>query len=210
MKVLILVQASDISPYNVLQRGQEETWNSEEVEGVETIYYLSGEETGLFGNKLYLKCEDGYPMLHWKFKLAVDILWDRGWDIMFRTNASSYVDKKLILEKAKTLPKEKLYCGINGGGFASGCGFFISRDCLQIIRDQFDISPTPFEDAIIGSVLGKNGIYVTPGAERFDVKHGNWNLPDTYHYRCKSDNGDRNKDITAFKKIYEYKQRTHR
>jgi hypothetical protein len=209
MKVLILVQASDLPPFEMLQRGQEETWDSEEVEGVTTLYYLSGNK-GLVGKKLYMDYPDGYPMLHWKFKEAVDHVWDWDWDVMFRTNASSYVDKKLLIEKAKTLPKEKLYCGVNGGGFASGCGFFISRDCLRIIREQFDSHPTPYEDAIIGSVLAKNGIGVTSGAERFDIKHGNWNLPDTYHYRCKSDNGDRNKDITAFKKIYEYKQRTHR
>jgi hypothetical protein len=125
---------------------------------------------------------------------------------MFRTNASSYVDKKLALEKAMTLPKEKLYCGKNGGGFASGCGFFISRDLLEIIRRDFDQTPTPYEDAMIGSVLAKNGIGITDGAERCDTNGKN--LTDTYHYRCKSDNGDRNKDIIAFNRIHEYK--THR
>jgi hypothetical protein len=209
MKILILVQACDEAPYFDLRRGQEETWDSVEVEGVSTLYYLSGRETELSGNKFYMNIPEGYPMLHWKFKHAVDLVWGWDWDIMFRTNASSYVDKKMLLEKAKTLPKEKLYCGKDGGGFASGCGFFISRDCLDILRTQLEESPTPYEDAMIGSVLGKNGIGITQGSERFDIIHGNWNFPDTYHYRCKSDNGDRNKDLIAFKKIYEYKQRTY-
>jgi hypothetical protein len=206
MKLLILVQGSDLPPYDMLQRGQEETWDSIEVEGVTTLYYLSGDK-GLVGNKLYLDYPDGYPMLHWKFKEAVDYVWDWDWDVMFRTNASSYVDKKLLVEKAKNLPNEKLYCGKDGGGFASGCGFFISRDCLDILRKDLTPDPTPYEDAIIGSVLAKNGIKITPGSERFDIIHGR-DFPDTYHYRCKSDNGDRNKDIIAFKRIYEYK--THR
>ncbi len=209
MIVLILVQASDIPPYDMLRRGQKETWDSEQIEGVETVYYLTGKETELKGSNLYVKCEDGYPLLHWKFKLAVDFLWDYDWDVMFRTNASSYVDKKLLLEKAKTLPTERLYCGVEGPGFASGCGFFISRDCLDIVRGQLTEDPSPYEDAIIGSVLSKNGIRVRKGAERHDIKHGNWDLPNTYHYRCKSDTSDRNKDLIAFKKIYEYKQTTH-
>jgi hypothetical protein len=207
MKVLILVQASDLNPYNALQRGQEETWDNEEVEGVHTVYYLTGQEDKFEGKKLYIKCEDGYPMLHWKLKLAVDYLWELDWDVMFRTNASSYVDKKMVLEKAKTLPTEKLYCGKDGGGFASGCGFFISRDCLEIIRKEFTPDVTPYEDGMIGSVLGRHGIRVTPGAERCDTNGEN--LINTYHYRCKSDNGDRNKDLIAFRKIHEYKQGTY-
>jgi hypothetical protein len=206
MKLLILVQASDLPPYDMLQRGQEETWDSVEVEGVSTLYYLSGDK-GLVGKKLYLDYPDGYPLLHWKFKEAVDYAWNWDWDVMFRTNASSYVDKKLALEKVKTLPKEKLYCGKNGGGFASGCGFFISRDCLEIIRRDFTPDPTPYEDAMIGSVLGKSGIGVTPGAERCDSTYGD--IKNTYHYRCKSDNADRNKDLISFRKIYEYKHRTY-
>jgi hypothetical protein len=204
MKILILVQASDLPPYDKLQKGQRETWDSIEVEGVRTVYYLSG-DNGFVDDKLYLNYPDGYPMLHWKFKEAVDFVWDWDWDIMFRTNASSYVDKELLVEKAKTLPTERLYCGKDGGSFASGCGFFISRDCLDILRKQLDEGATPYEDAIIGSVLGKNGITLTPGAERCDITHYNWDIPDTYHYRCKSDNGDRDKDLIAFRKIYEYK-----
>ena len=114
------------------------------------------------------------------------------------------MNKNLLVEFAKTLPKEKCYCGINGGSYASGAGMFMSADVVDIVRTKTGIEPTAYEDAYIGAILGQNGITITPGAQRFEIDHNNYNnIPKCYHYRCKSNTEDRSKDINAFNKIFE-------
>jgi hypothetical protein len=202
MKILILVQACDDQPYSDLQKAQESTWNSINVKGVKTLYFLGGKETKLRGNKLYVECSEAYNMMHWRCKLALDYTWTMKWDYIFRTNASSYVDKNLLLEFAHTLNKENVYCGINGGGFASGSGFFLSRDAAWILRNELTDQPHGAEDVAIGETLNRNYIKVTPGAQRFDYYPIKPSIPKVYHYRCKSDTMDRDKDIEAFNKIF--------
>jgi len=204
--ILILVQACDIPPYDALMAAQKDTWDKIEHPETKTIYYISSdktEKTHFKDNVLYTKCPSGYPMLHWSMKIACDEIWDMEWDYVFRTNASSYIDKTLLVEFAKTLPKEGCYCGIDGGSYASGAGVFMSRDVIKILKDKLDDSPSDFEDAYMGIILGRNGVKLTPGARRVIVDHTNYsNIPHCYHYRCKSDNGDRTKDINAFYAIY--------
>ena len=71
-------------------------------------------------------------MMHWKFLLTLREVINEEWDYIFRTNTSSYVSKNRLIEFSKNLPKEKCYCGIDGGGFASGAGFFLSKDCARL------------------------------------------------------------------------------
>jgi hypothetical protein len=101
---------------------------------------------------------------------------------------------------------EKCYCGIDGGGFASGCGVLISRDVAKIFKDQFDSYPTDSEDCLMGTYATRNGIEITKGAKRFDYYFADHsNIPNIYHYRCKSDTTDRTKDIQAFYNIHKTK-----
>lgn len=205
--ILILVQACDDAPYGEMMKAQMNTWDRIDHPECLTIYYLGNEssftgESKSTGKKLFLDCSEAYNMMHWRQKLAldyIDVFYK--FDYIFRTNASSYVNKKLLVEFAKSLPKEKCYCGIDGGGYASGAGVFLSPDVVEILRTQTDESPTAYEDAYMGSVLGRNGITVTPGAKRCDVQAGP-DLPNCYHYRCKPDDNNRQKDIDTMYAIY--------
>ena len=211
MRILILVQGCDDSPYDDLMKTQMETWDSIDNPNTLTVYFIADSKASFSyfkGSKLYLACSEAYNMMHYRQKLALDIICEDDkvgqWDYIFRTNASSYVNKTELLEFAKSLPKEKCYCGIDGGSYASGAGVFLSRDVVDIIRANTDDSPTAYEDAFMGAIIGRAGVKITQGAKRFDIDHNNYNnIPKAYHYRCKSDTTDRSKDITAFKKIFE-------
>jgi hypothetical protein len=207
--ILILVQSCDDAPYGEMMKAQMNTWDKIEHPETKTLYYLSEENAYddyncYIGNKIYMLGSEAYDMMHWRQKLAFDHIKDIGinFDYLFRTNASSYVNKKLLVEFSKSLPKEKCYCGIDGGGYASGAGVFLSPDVVEILRTQTDESPTAYEDAYMGAILGRNGITVTPGAKRCDISSAQPNIPNCYHYRCKPDNGDRTKDIEAMYAIY--------
>ena len=92
------------------------------------------------------------------------------------------------------------------GGFASGCGFTLSTDLVNILR-TIDDYPTDSEDCAIGVYLERAGIRPTD-AGRWDVfpyhptHDKRMKSPYLYHYRCKSDDQDRTKDVWAFKHIH--------
>jgi hypothetical protein len=141
-------------------------------------------------------------------KLALDYIFDSNcaYDFIFRTNASSYINKAKLLEHASHQLKTKCYNGKLGGGFASGCGFLMSTDLTNILRTMDDY-PSDSEDCLIGVYLERAGIHPTDAA-RWDVFPYNSSHdqriknPYLYHYRCKSDDLDRTKDVWAMKHIH--------
>lgn len=216
MNVLILVASCLKPPYDELWAAQERTWDSIKVDGVETFYYACTE----------------LDTMHVKLAAALsDALTLLQWDFVFRTNSSSYVDKARMLAMAETLPREKCYCGIDGDGFASGSGFFLSRDAAEILARDLPTGPQEntqrrvgdaqwlADDVLCGRALAAHGIGVTPGARRYDywtqkfvAKHYGFEpgrfeaeLRDAYHVRCKFGGADRRKDVEAMEAVHKIK-----
>lgn len=198
MSVLVLVLSSHVPPYGKLHEGQRRTWDSLAVPGVETQYYF---------------CEtwDTYT----PFRPALDEALRKSWTHLFRTNSSSYIDKRMLLEFAAGMPTERCYCGISGHfhgiPYTSGSGTLLSRDAARIIRAALDrpISiPGECEDVFMGQALHAAGVAVTPGAQRFDywASERRGPLTDVYHTRCKGvgPNGAR-RDLEAFADIHRMK-----
>ena len=92
MRLLVLVLSCRKPPYDALWEAQQRTWDSVSVPDVSTLYYWC----------------DELATMPWRLKLALDSAWDARWDMIFRTNSSSYVDKARLLAKAKTLPTERI------------------------------------------------------------------------------------------------------
>jgi hypothetical protein len=183
MNIMILVNSSLKSPYDELMNVQAETWDKKRVVGVESYFYL---------------CDD-YNKMHIPFREILKTV--KGCDFIFRTNASSYVDKKRLLEYAYKLPQERFYAGKDGGGYASGCGFWLSKDLFPVLVDEITNKEHPYEDILIGQILAKHGIGVSKQFERCDY----WdNYFETYHYRCKHPD-DYKKTIEAMNKIHSLK-----
>lgn len=209
MKILILVLSCLDEPFDEVMNCQLETWDSIFVDGVKTIYYYGGgsgfKEINSYTRGFGANVSEDYDMMHWKFLLTLREVINEEWDYIFRTNTSSYVSKNRLIEFSKNLPKEKCYCGIDGGGFASGAGFFLSKDCANICLNEIKEERVPYEDVYIGDLLKKNGIEVTPGARRFDFYFSNTNdinYNSDYHFRCKRYTTSKDEYINALIHIH--------
>ena len=205
VKVLVLVLSCRRPPYDALYDAQRRTWDSVEIPGVLTHYYWC----------------DELATMPWRLKLALDEADALPYDLIFRTNSSSYVDKRRLLSRALTLPITRCYQGINNLGRASGAGVFLSRDATMVLRLHLqDRAYDEAEDTVVGDILQQRmWLGCAPGAERVDywprpvhvetqwsASGAAWNVTreateadvrDAYHLRCKSDDGDREKDIAA-------------
>lgn len=197
MKILILVLSCREPPYGKLYEAQQRTWDSLHVEGVVTRYYFP-----LSMDTMLLS-----------LKVALDTAWDEPWDSIFRTNSSSYVNKAMLQKFASALPKIGCYCGVDGGGFASGSGMLLSRDVVDVLRQRITEKVYDHvEDEEIGLMLKEHGIDVTPGAKRYDFYfedfqkrfYGRYlsDFRNHYHVRCKSDTEDRMKDVEAMEIVH--------
>lgn len=207
-KIVILVLSCLEEPYYSIMKKQQETWDSIDIENIKTIYYYGGssgfKQVGKKSFEYGANCSDIYKMMHWKFILTLKEIINEEWDYIFRTNTSSYIDKKRLLKFSENLPTEKCYCGINGGGFASGTGIFLSRDCVEIAINEFINHEIDCEDVYLGEILYKHNISVTPGAQRINFFEGGDIKKPCYHYRCKSTNEDREYDIRAMDWLFKH------
>ncbi len=211
-------------PYDELMRAQAETWDSigSHVEGVHTLYYHGGGMEGGqvdfatrytdpwlgYRERVMFNCTDSYYYMAEKFKKALHFIKDFDYDVIFRTNSSSYVNKQKLKEFAATLPTEKLYAGWTmtdsedyGGLVVSGAGIFLSRDTAEILSKEIDPAKELEEDIYIGRVLRKNGIVAIDNKSRYDVDSYFSEIPlDRYHYRFKT--GDRLHDAKNMELVH--------
>jgi hypothetical protein len=137
-------------------------------------------------------------------------------DYIFRTNSSSYIDKKLLYNYLIDKPKTNFYSGVigdlNGNKFASGSGYVLSKDLVEVVLDNLDLWNHDYiDDVALGILLNKIG-HRPVEAPRFDIDIHNFfhnifnKVPlNFYHYRLKSKN--RNFDISQMKKIYKNKNK---
>jgi hypothetical protein len=230
-KVLILVMSSpSIDIFDAMMKKQKQTWDSVHVENINTLFFYGNEtieSSHINGKDLVVKTNDTTLNNLYKIKMVYNFVYNMEWDYIFRTNASSYIDKQRLLNKAQTLPENRCYCGVpvrlsNGTEFSSGAGTFYSRDCIDILRnaisDNYKMN-SELDDVLEGTILSKANIRVTSGASRSDYTHNNFdnfikNINFTnlipYHYRCRSlcQTGticdERKKEPIAFDKLFNY------
>lgn len=217
-KVLILTLGWNREPFTNLLQAQQETWDSYSWPHVISYFYREARADSLNENVLNLACDDSYGWLPWLLKRALDAVWEKPWDIVFRTNASSYVCKRKLSEYIQNLPQDKLYHGLVGTvyslAFAVGEGVFMSRDVADILRNNTPCeNSSEIEDQRIGRVIQSHGVKLTPGALRWDYYHPvSITVADTFHYRCKPDQDwqtkdpHRTRDIAAMKILADFKR----
>lgn len=211
MTVLVLVLSSHVGVYSELHEAQRRTWDSIGVPGVTTRYYFA--ETW-----------ENYTPL--KEALAVIIAGE--FTHVFRTNSSSYIDKRMLLAFSQTLPIKNCYVGVHGWlpdvpfngtrrrvHYVSGAGAFLSMDAVSVLQGALN-KPIEIageaEDVFIGAALNDAGVfpledageqryiyYDKPDCHRVE-------LPDVYHYYCKGGLPDGTRlDPIAFDRIHAMK-----
>ena len=202
MKVLIMVLSCQDSPFDEIRKGQMETWDSIHHPDVETIYYFGNGNNKMNGKNLSLNVSDRYYEMHWKFKLALDYVWDMDWDYIFRTNTSTYVNKERLYNYIKKNTPD--YSGNSNGSYLTGNAIILSRKSALILKDNLvEVTKNQFpdEDIVIGDTLKASNIL--PVHEEL-LSLYNFKL-NTFEegcccYRCKGDNRPSD-DIKAFKNI---------
>lgn len=214
--VLVLVLSSQSDDYQRLRQVQRETWASVKHPHVKHFFFV-GEpdrpESQLIGDTLYLKCPDTYDWMGWKTKLAFDWFKDAPQRFFFRTNATSYVCKRTLFERAQQLPLRGCYSGIagcpNGEGVAhvDGGGIFLSRDCVETIRNGMQERPDALiDDGEFANLLRDVPIIEGDRWDYFDPRKSEQPLRDTYLYRCRHiPKANTDKTIEALRAVHAFK-----
>lgn len=209
MKILILVLSyNDNNIYSKFLESQKKTWDSISVDGIETYYYFgNGNDNKIINNEIYTKTPESLINCGHKTIECLKQVIPFDFDYIFRTNSSSYVDKKLLKEYLTDKPKFKFYSGIIGEQnnilFCSGSGYFLSKDLVELlISNEKDIDHNFIDDVSFGKFLSENGVDLIP-SERFDVIDNNQPPMNFFHYRLKTKN--RINDINNMESIFSMK-----
>lgn len=214
--VLILVLSCNRSPFREMMIAQMRTWDSLHQYGVSTVFY-SGDSASVQWERNWLKvpAPDNYQCIGWKTKLAIEEVLKTPWDYFFRTNSSSYVCKKRLLEYVQTLPLTGYYGGminyvgmINYGKYppiwASGAGMLMSRDVAVIVQNGLNPvkSGDRVDDVEIGQICCNNGIRCDP----------HYPSSNDFHFRCRPahDNRDGSEELVAFEMLFQNKKALYR
>lgn len=171
MRVLILVLSADFSPYDRMINTAINTWDSIEVDGVETIFYC-GESTKTNTDKIiYINATDYLLNIGHKTLGAFEwALKNKEFDFIARVHSSIYVDKIRLLEYVQSLPKENLFSGTEAesqNGFQyvwGGTGYILSKDVISKIVENKSVWKHQFmEDESMSLVASGLGIPFTLG-----------------------------------------------
>lgn len=220
-RVLMLVLASDTDPiYIEFQNCWRKIMNSNP--NIDCYFYKGNPEQEeeyklLDNNTLSIRIDDGYPMIYEKMRKAfMYFMTDlHMYDYVFRPNLSSFIVFENYLNILASVKTKTNFCSAivgeyNGLQYPSGAGFTISSDIARCIIHN----PRPRyieDDVTVGLVLKELGIKITP-VKRIDIIYEenaslidviDTNITEIFHYRLKSNFGDRKKDIEYFKRLIE-------
>lgn len=156
-----------------------------------------------FGDEIMCGLSDNLQVVHYKTLMTFEhLLKTEEFDYIFRCCAGSYIHKPAMVKFLQDKPRSRFYCGICGyecgTHYASGSGYFLSRDLVQLAVDhKNEVWPhARTDDAAMGWFMRGQGLQVYPGARRIDIdapEHMNQlNVVDMsveyhYHFRHKID-----------------------
>jgi len=211
VKTLVLVLGARVAPYPALIRTIKSTWASSPVAGAEVLFYYGGEELAEDGNELVLPVSDGALSIGRKTIACFGhVLEHHEFDLIFRTNCSSYVDlPNLSAYATRHARPSGFYSGFIGYrgelAFASGSGYFLSRDLAALAvseRERWDhVLP---DDQALAAVLAQHGVQPEPAPrQNFDrlrrVRDVDTSL---YHFRCRTYTRRRVEDERIMREVH--------
>lgn len=189
-KVLILVLSHDQHPYNKMVDTAEQTWDSVDVEGTETVYYFNGTQPTV-GKYLYVDVKSGF--LNMGYKTVAALEWavnNKEFDYIARIHSSIYCNKAALADYIQTLPDKDYFAGAvaeSANRFQylwGGVGFIISRDVVEkIVLNKHHWQHKYMEDESMSLLVNWLSIPFSPG-----YAAGIDNMGD--HWRCISYNGE--------------------
>ena len=145
----------------------------------------------------------GLP-IYWKTLKAIEACTQKcSYRYIYRTNLSSFIVLSKLFELSQTLPRQGIYAGVEvfcpgtETRFVSGCGFLLSFDVYQLLRDHSELIQgacaiaKDHDDLLIGRMLTHLGI-VRRDLPRLDLTNlETWEtqtpqtLENFFHFRIK-------------------------
>jgi hypothetical protein len=203
LRLLVLVLAARARPYPSLVRTIKRTWASTRVEGIEVLFFYGGRTLSRRGKDLSLAAPDDLARIGHKILACLEYaLQTLGPAVVFRTNCSSYVDLPNLGTFVRDHISTKEFYGgkigvHDGIRFASGSGYFLSSNLVELVltqRDAWDHSLP--DDVALGSLLGRLGVEPQEVPRQDLTAVGD--LPgldlSQFHFRCKSTIGGNRDD----------------
>ncbi len=188
MLVKILVLSSDVGGYEEMTQAVRETWAKHPPSGCDVTYYYAKREgtppltegtARRDGDVIECGLPDGWYSVLPKTLMAFELLLGEGpFDFLFRCCSGSYVSLLLLLGFLEGKPATGFYSGIRGWSpptgteFASGSGYFLSRDLVtELVRGCPRVTtphPPTWDDVVVGKFLLERGVLLDRGARRAD------------------------------------------
>jgi len=171
-KVLILVLSNQNAPYDEVVNTSITTWDKEEVEGVETVYYFGEPVKNNTDKFIYFPVKESYGTIGYKMIYAFDwCLKNKEFDYIARVNSSTYVNKKELLKYVQQLPNENVFAGLRVEKSVSmdywnwgGCGLVFSKDVIEkVVKNQEYFEHNKIEDVAVSHLLNRLNVPYTPG-----------------------------------------------
>lgn len=215
MKIIILVLSMDSDIYINLERTIRETWGNNHI--CKIYYYYGGfDKLHLDGDIIKCTSNEGLYNIGHKTIESFQYLFDNEeFDFIFRTNSSSFINIYKMIEFLSNKPKERFYCGyINMLKetkilFASGSGYFLSKDVVKLILENKDKWNHEFIDDVSLGILCRELSIDLVQSKRCDISNVDMEitsdlLNNHFHFRCKTNSIGRKDDSLIMRKLYDY------
>ena len=185
-----------IAPYPFLMRVIRRTWASVDVPETDVLFYRGGSRASVAPRCVVLPVADDLPNVGRKTIACFEHVLARDpFDVIFRTNCSSYVDLPNLRSYASTHARlARFYAGSlathEGVPFASGSGYFLSRDLVElVVAHQASWDHGVLDDVALAALLSRHGIRPEPAPRRDHGGRGEEPPVDTsqFHFRCRTD-----------------------
>jgi hypothetical protein len=196
LRILVLVLGARVRPYPLLAHVIGRTWASMDVADVDALFYDGGADRArLDGRRLALPVADDLPNVGRKTLACFEyVLANRDFDLVFRTNCSSYVDLPNLREYALGHARvDRFYAGSvrvhDGVQFASGSGYFLSRDLVELaVRQRAEWDHSLLDDVALGAIVARAGVEPAPLPRHDYATLADARDADTsqFHFRCKT------------------------
>jgi hypothetical protein len=209
--VLVLSTHDPRPPYRRLIETIRTTWASVPIQGVETLFYSGGAALETRGGDLVVPAPDDLLNVgHKTLRCFEYLLESSAFDLIFRTNLSSYVDLPNLREYAHAHGQDgRLYRGVLGARgstpYASGSGYFLSRDLVEVAVEAQELWNHKLpDDAALGLVLAARGVKPTPGPRQDIERLRDARRVDTsqYHVRCRTNSWRRWEDRWIMRRVH--------
>lgn len=164
-----MVISSQLDPYGKMADTSNETWDSIDVPGVDSVFYFGGPVKPNTSKRIYFDFKEGYNVMSLKtveaFKWA---LANKDFDYIARVNSSTYVKKDSLSEYVQTLPENNVFNGlvvdVAESPWIWGPFFLLSKDVVKaVIENEHKIDHRVMDDVGLSKLITGLGIAPSRG-----------------------------------------------